>query len=120
MPRIRPVSWVASHAASGLRDVPRNGAWLLSKALGPPVSATESAVQDTSDDTSDGLRRMTIAVADKLPGGPDSVGIKLKRAETAVARAKEAERQALAEAQTASEQRRRGQVRKRGRETARA
>jgi hypothetical protein len=52
MPRIRPVSWVASHAVSGLRDVPRNGAWLLSKALGPPVSATESTVHDTSDDTS--------------------------------------------------------------------
>ena len=32
------------------------------------------------------------------------MGIKLKRAETAVARAKEAEQQALAEAQTASEQ----------------
>ena len=99
MSRIRPVRWVASQASSGLRDLPRNGAWLVSKALGPPVSATESAVHDTSD----GLRRMTIAVADKLPGGPDSVGMKLKRAETAVARAKEAERQALAEAQTASE-----------------
>src|SRR4029434_1459058 len=99
MPRIRPVSWVASQAASGVRDLPRNGAWLLSKALGPPVAATEAAAHDTSD----GWRRMTIAVADKLPGAPDSVGIKLKRAETAVARAKEAERQALAEAQTASE-----------------
>ena len=99
MPRIRPVSRVASHASSGLRDVPRNGAWLLSKALGPPVAATEA----TAHDTADGLRRMTIAVADKLPGAPDSVGIKLKRAETAVARAKEAERRALAEAQNASE-----------------
>jgi hypothetical protein len=71
----------------------------LSKALRSPVAATES----TAHDTADGLRRMTVAVADKLPGGPDSVGIKLKRAETAVARAKEAERQALAEAQAASE-----------------
>jgi hypothetical protein len=99
MSTIRPARWVAGHAASGLRDLPRNGAWLLSKALRSPVAATESAAHDTSD----GLRRMTIAVADKLPGAPDSVGIKLKRAETAVARAKEAERQALAEAQAASE-----------------
>jgi hypothetical protein len=88
MSRIRPARWVASHAASGVRDLPRNGAWLLSKALGPPVAATEAAAHDTSD----GLRRMTIAVADKLPGAPDSVGIKLKRAETAVARAKVRER----------------------------
>ena len=78
MSTIRPARWVAGHAASGLRDLPRNGAWLLSKALRSPVAATESAAHDTSD----GLRRMTIAVADKLPGGPDSVGIKLKRAET--------------------------------------
>jgi colicin import membrane protein len=99
MAGIRPVRWAASNAASGLRDLPRNSAWLLSKALRSPVSATESAAHDTTD----GLRRMTIAVADKLPGTPDSVGIKLKRAETAVARAKEAERQALAEARTASE-----------------
>ncbi|HEY6709413.1 MAG TPA: hypothetical protein VJB61_17680, partial [Actinomycetota bacterium] len=73
MPKIRPVRWVAGHAASGLKDLPRNGAWLLSKALGPPAAATES----TAHDTADGLRRMTIAVTDKLPGGPDSVGIKL-------------------------------------------
>src|SRR4029453_6478582 len=91
MSTIRPARWVAGHAASGLRDLPRNGAWLLSKALRSPVAATESAAHDTSD----GLRRMTIAVADKLPGAPDAVGIKLKRAETAVARAKEAERQAV-------------------------
>src|SRR4030095_15886172 len=99
MSRIRPVSWVASQAASGVRDLARHGAWLLSEALGPPVAATEAAAHDTAD----GLRRMTIAVADRLPGAPDSVGIKLKRAETAVARAKEAERQALAEAPGASE-----------------
>jgi hypothetical protein len=99
MSRIRPARWVASQAASGVRDLPRNGVWLLSKALKSPVAATESTVHDTSD----GLRRVTIAVADKLPGATDSVGMKLKRAETAVARAKEAERRALAEAQNASE-----------------
>ena len=75
MSRFRPRRWVAGHAASGLRDLPRNGAWLLSKALRAPVAATES----TAHDTADGLRRVTIAVADKLPGAPDSVGVKLKR-----------------------------------------
>jgi hypothetical protein len=62
---------MADQAASGLRDLPRNGAWLLSKALRSPVAATESAVHDTSD----GFRRVTTVVADKLPGGPDSVGV---------------------------------------------
>jgi hypothetical protein len=98
MSRIRPASWVASHAASGVRDLPRNGVWLLSKALRPPVDATESTVHDASD----GLRRVTMAVADKLPVATDSLGMKLKRAETAVARAKEAERRALVEAAQAA------------------
>jgi uncharacterized phage infection (PIP) family protein YhgE len=95
MSKIKPAGWLAS----GVKDLPRNGAWLLSKALRSPIVATESAAQDTSD----GLRRMTVAVADRLPGGPDTVGIKLKRAEAAVAKAKEAESRALAEAQVASE-----------------
>ena len=99
MAKIRPAQWAAQHVSSGLTDLPRNGAWLLSKALRSPVVASGIAAHDTTD----GLRRMTAAVADRVPGAPDTVSIKLRRAETAVTRAREAERQALAEAQAAEE-----------------
>jgi hypothetical protein len=94
MAKISPARWAAHHVTNGLRDLPRNGAWLLSKALRSPMMASGVAAHDTTD----GLRRMTAAVTDRVPGAPDTVGIKLRRAETAVARASEAERQALAEA----------------------
>src|SRR5690606_18363215 len=81
----RPVRWVAHHAATGLKDLPRNSAWLASKAL-RVRTATDS------------LRRMTVAAADALPGARDTVEGRLRRAEAAVARAKQAEQDALAEA----------------------
>ena len=100
MPRIRPARWVAGHAASGLRDLPRNGAWLVSKVLRSSVAATESAAHDTSD----GLRRVTIAVADVSRrarfGGDQAQAGRRRRSPGR----KRPEQQALAEAQTASEQ----------------
>ena len=98
MSKIKPATWIATHAATGLKDLPRNGAWLLSKALKSPVVATGSAAHEASD----GFRRVRSAVAEKVPG-IDPVGMKLKRAEAAVASAKEVERTALAEAQAADE-----------------
>ena len=96
MGKVKPARWVAGQAVVGIRDLPRNGAWLLSKAL-------KSASSSVAHDATDSLRRATIAVAERVPGGPDPVGIKLRRAESAVAQAKQAERQALAEARVADE-----------------
>ena len=97
MSKIRPVQWLSSRAATGLTDLPRNGAWVLSKVLGSPAAVAESATSGATD----GVRRLTAVVADTVPGAHDSVEIRLKRAESAVDRAKKAEQEALAEAQDA-------------------
>src|SRR5690348_4744347 len=98
MSKIKPASWLASNAATGLKELPRNGAWLLSKALKTPAAATGSAAHEATD----GFRRVRTAVAEKVPG-MDPVEIKLNRAEAALATAQEVERRALAEAQAADE-----------------
>ena len=98
MSKIRPVQWLSSHATTGLTELPRNGAWVLSKVLGTPGAVMESA----SSGATDGVRRFTATVADNVPGVHDSVEIRLRRAEVAVARARKAEQEALAEAQDAS------------------
>lgn len=98
MSKTRPVEWLSGQAVTGLKDLPRNGAWLLSKVLASPAAIAESA----TDIAPDGLRRVGAAMADTLPGGRDSVEIRVRRAEAAVARAKKAEQEALAEAQNAA------------------
>lgn len=92
---IRPMRWVTHQAATGLKDLPRNSTWLLSKALAAPSAMTRAA----SDGITGGMRRMTMAAADRLPERHDTVEARLKHAEAAVAGAKKAERDALAEAQ---------------------
>ena len=98
MSKISPVRWFSHQASTGLKDLPRNGAWILSKVLAAPAAITGSG----GDGVPDGVRRVTAAVADTLPGTHDSVEIRLKRAEAAVAKAKKAEQDALTEAQNAS------------------
>ena len=83
---------------TGFKDLPRNGAWLLSKAFTAPSSMSGAVTGGISDE----MRRTAIAVADAIPGTGEPVELRLKRAEAAVARAKNAEQAALADAQNAS------------------
>lgn len=92
---IKSVRWVGHQAAIGLRDLSRNSSWLLSKAVHAPSAMTRA----TGDGITDSVRRMTVAAADSLPGVHDAVEVRLKRAEMAIAKAKQAEQDALAEAQ---------------------
>ncbi len=82
--------WVFAQASTGIKDLPRNGAWVLSKAVGSPTSGGS-----VSGSATDAARRISAAVADVLPGSHDSVEVRLKRAEAAVASAKQAEQEAL-------------------------
>ena len=105
MSKIRPVRWLASQASSGLKDLPRNGEWLLSRALPSPGSDHGSGGHGAPEGRGlvGGLRRLSVAVGDAFPGVHNSVETRLRRAEAAVASARKAEQQALEEAQNASD-----------------
>ncbi len=97
MAKLRPLHWLSAQTSSGIKDLPRNSAWVLSRIVGPPGSAASSA----SDAATNTARRVSTVLADALPGAHDSVEVRLKRAEAAVAKAKRAEQDALAEARNA-------------------
>ena len=97
MGKLRAMHWLFAQTSTGIKDVPRNGAWVLSRVVGSPASAGGSA----SGSATDAARRISAAVADVLPGSHDSVEVRLRRAEAAVARAKQAEQEALAQARDA-------------------
>jgi len=67
---------VAELTRTGLREMPSNAAWLLSRAR-------------------DRRRQVSAAVVDAAPIGGDSVQIRMKRAQEAVERAREAEERAV-------------------------
>jgi hypothetical protein len=105
MSKVRPVRWLASQASSGLKDLPRNGEWLLSRAFPPRGSDHGSGDHGAPEgrDRAGGLRRVTAAVVDVFPSVHESVETRLRRAEAAIASARKAEQQALEEAQNASD-----------------
>src|SRR5829696_9690795 len=71
---------------TGLREMPSNAAWLLSRALQPAEDAAAGA--------RDKGRKVTAAVVDAAPLG-DSVEIRARRAHDAAERAREAEERAV-------------------------
>jgi hypothetical protein len=93
MSNIRPVRRLAGQAVTGLKDLPRNAAWLLSGDRQPTRAGDAPAER--------GGRPSKVSGMDRLPMAPGSVETRLRRAKGAVAKAKAAEEQALAEAQNA-------------------
>jgi chromosome segregation ATPase len=93
MPR-SPVGWLSEQMRTGLRELPSNAAWMVSRAFRPAgtvSSATESAARSARDRG----RRVQAAVVDATPVGGDSVDARMKRARDAAERAREAEEQSL-------------------------
>jgi hypothetical protein len=88
---------------TGLREMPSNAAWLLSRAL-KPVDAVEDAAGSAVESARDQGRRIEAAVIDAAPVGGDSVEIKLRRAQDAAERAREDEERAREAAQDARSQ----------------
>ena len=87
-----------THTRTGIREMPSNAAWLLSKirqARGERGHAAESAAAGTRDTG----YKARAAIADATPLGGDSVHVRMRRAQDAGVRAKEAEDQAVAAAQ---------------------
>jgi len=90
--------WLSGQARLGLRELPTNAAWLLSRAVQQPADAAGSAAAGTRDKA----RQLGASLVDAAPVG-DSVETRMKRARAAAERAQEAEREARDAAQTAKE-----------------
>lgn len=88
---------------SGVKDLPRNTTWLLSKAL-TPLEATKDAAGSATQAAGGGLvdmaRQAGASVLDVLPMG-DSIELRLQRARAAADEAQQAEEEAVREAEEA-------------------
>src|SRR6188472_3557200 len=74
---------------TGLKDMPSNAVWLLSRALKPAETLGDAAAS-----ARDQGRKATAALVDAAPVG-DSVEIRARRAHEAAERAREAEERAV-------------------------
>jgi colicin import membrane protein len=90
MAREHPTRWLASQARLGLRELPGNAAWLLSRAVQPAPGTRDKA------------RVLGASLVDAAPVG-DSVEMRMKRARAAAERAQEAEEEALEAARWSKE-----------------
>ena len=50
MANIHPAHWLSENAKAGLKELPSNAAWLLSKATQPAESAGTTAEEKTSEE----------------------------------------------------------------------
>jgi Rho termination factor, N-terminal domain len=79
---------------TGLREMPSNAAWLLSRAL-KPADGLGTAAESVAAGARDRGRKARAAVVDAAPVGGDSVEIRMRRAQDAGERAREAEERAV-------------------------
>jgi hypothetical protein len=86
----------------GLREMPSNTAWLVSRVLGSK-DAVGTVAESAAARARDQGRRLTEAVADVTAAGGDSIQIRMKRAQDAADRARDAEDRAIEAAQEAKE-----------------
>jgi colicin import membrane protein len=91
MARRRPLHWLSHNAGTGIRELPSNAAWLLSRMLPSEAAGPGAATRDTA-------RRIRASVEDAVPVG-DSVETRMKRARVAAERAQRAEEEAVAAAE---------------------
>ena len=73
---------LSERARSGLREMPSNAAWLLSKAL-KPAEAVGDAAESATAGARDRGRKLTATMLDVAPIGGDSVELRLRRARDA-------------------------------------
>jgi colicin import membrane protein len=100
MPRTSAERWLSEQTRTGLRDMPSNAAWLLSRVL-QPAEAIGTAAESAAAGSRDEGRRLSAAVTDTVPVGEDSV--RMRRARDTLERAREAEEQAVEAAREAKE-----------------
>lgn len=115
MERPHPMHWLSDRARTGLKELPANTSWLISRVL-QPIENGSSAAESAGSATRDRTRRFTASVLDSAPVG-DSVETRMKRARSAAERAQQAEEEAL---QAARESKQRSDYARQVNEQARA
>jgi DNA repair exonuclease SbcCD ATPase subunit len=93
---------LSERTRTGLREMPSNAAWLLSRVL-QPAEAVGTAAESAAASARDRGRSMKVAVADITPVGEGSVDVRMKRAQDAAERAREAEERVVRAAQESKE-----------------
>src|SRR5690242_2854182 len=93
---------LSEQTRTGLRDLPSNAAWLLSRVL-KPAEAVGTATESAATAARDRGRKVRAAVVDAAPIGGDSVEIRMRRAQEAIERARDAEDRAVEAAQESKE-----------------
>jgi colicin import membrane protein len=93
---------VVERALGGIRDMPSNARWLVSR-FGDSTHAVGAAAESAATVARDQSRRLSEAVADAMPVGDDSIQLRMKRAQDAADRAREVEERAVAAAQEAKQ-----------------
>ena len=93
---------LSERTRTGLQEMPSNAAWLLSRVL-KPAEGVGTATESATAGLRDRRRKVSAAVIDAAPGGGDSVEIRMKRAQEAGERAREAEDRAVEAAQESKE-----------------
>ena len=78
---------------TGLREMPSNAAWLLSRVV-KPGEAIGTAAESAAASARDRGRKVGAALVDSAPVSGDSVEIRVRRAQDAAERAREAENRA--------------------------
>jgi colicin import membrane protein len=92
----RSVRRMSKALGHGVKDLPDNATWLLSKAVGPLDPRSGARGGPSAGGLLDLARSAGATVMDALPG-PDSIDLRLQRARAAVADAQEAEERAVEE-----------------------
>jgi DNA repair exonuclease SbcCD ATPase subunit len=93
---------LSEQARTGLREMPSNAAWLLSRVL-KPAQAVETTAESATAGARDQGRKVKAAVVDATPFGGDSVDVRMRRAQDAGERAREAEERAAEAAHESKE-----------------
>src|SRR4029453_18540774 len=91
---------LSERTRTGLREMPSNAAWLLSRAL-KPAEVVGDAAHSATVEARDRSRRAGAAIIDAAPLGGDSVDMRMRRAKEAAERARETEQEAVHAAQVA-------------------
>jgi colicin import membrane protein len=98
VPRSSVVQWLSERTRTGLREMPSNTAWMLSRVL-RPTETVGSAAESAAAGARDRGRKVRATVVDATPLGGDSVDIRMRRARDAAEHARDAEERAVEAAQ---------------------
>ncbi len=84
-----PGRWLIHQAKIAVTEFPENTGWLMRRFLTPPP------VERAASEARGGARRVSDSIADAVPFGPDSLDLRLHRAQQALEDAERAEERAL-------------------------